>query len=280
MVTQAGIPALAAGTFFGNSCRAIETPSFQFSELEATVPERQVPRHRHEAPHFILVTRGMYATEARNQKGLCAPGTLIFNPGATIHRDCFRSKKGKFLSISPGPSASPLLDRASPVPLIIEGAGIRLLDDRLIGDRIVRELRLGAQLSNQVLEGLGLELIGHLATIEERTASRFAPSWLLQAREMIEDCCERDVSIAELAVSSGVHPVYLARAHRRYFRCSPGEYLRRCRLLRVRGLLSGTDLPLAEIALQCGFSDQSQMTRSFTSSFGIPPGRYRRLHTL
>ncbi len=280
MATQAGVPALAAGTFFGNSCRAVRTPSFQFSELQATVPERQVPRHRHEAPHLILVTQGMYVTEARNQQGLCAPGTLIFNPAATTHRDCFRSKKGKFLSISPGPSASRLLEPASPVPLIIEGKGFRLLDDHLIGDRIVRELRLETKLSSQLLEGLGLELLGHLAKIEERTASRFAPAWLLQAREMIEDCCEHDVTIAELAASAGVHPVYLARAHRRYFRCSPGEYLRRCRVLRVRGLLSGTDLPLVDVALQSGFSDQSQMTRSFTSSFGMPPGRYRRLRSL
>ena len=272
-----GVPALAAGVFFGNSCRAVKTPSFQFSEVQATVPERKVPRHRHEAPHFILVTEGMYATEARNQKALCAPGALIFNPGDTTHRDCFRSKKGKFLSISPGPSASLLLDRASPVPLIIEGEGFRLLDDRPIGDRIVRELQLKAKLSSQVLEGLGLELLGHLARLEERAASRFAPTWLLQAREMIEDCCEHDVTIAELAALAGVHPVYLARAHRRYFGCSPGEYLRLCRQLQVRGLVSGTDLPLVDVALRCGFSDQSQMTRSFTSSFGIPPGRYRRL---
>lgn len=277
MTTDSTVPTLASGSFFGDSCSLVATPSFQFSELQATVPERQVPRHIHESPHFILITRGAYITEARNQKGLCSSGTLIFNPAGTAHRDCFRSSKGKFLSISPGPDPAQLLGRGSPVSLIVAGQGVRVLDVPLIVDRIVRELRRGLEPSVIILEGLGLELIGLLAGIGERTRSRMAPRWLLLAKEMIEDCAGCDLTIAELATAAGVHPVYLARAYKRYFGCSPGEYLRRCRLLRVQGLLSESDLPLVQIALQCGFSDQSQMTRSFSSSFGVPPARYRWL---
>jgi AraC family transcriptional regulator len=276
MATQSAVHTLAAGAFFGNSSFALTTPSFQFSELQATVPDRQVPRHTHETPHWILVTGGAYRTEARNQRGICSPGTLIFNPAGTTHRDRFRSASGKFLSISPGPDSSRWLDRASPVPMIVGGPGFHALEDPLIGDRIVRELRRGPKSAALVLEELGLELIALLTEIC-RHASRFPPTWLLEVKERIEDCFQRELSIAELAVAVGVHPVYLARAYRRFFGCSPGEYLRRCRLLRVQGLLSGTDLPLVQVALQSGFSDQSQMTRSFTGSFGVPPGRYRRL---
>jgi AraC family transcriptional regulator len=275
MTTYPAVPTLAAGTFFGNSYGTVTTPSFQFSELQATVPDRQVPRHRHETAHLILVTEGAYVTEARNQKGACSSGTLIFNPEGTTHRDCFRSRIGKFLSISPAPDSAQLLRRAAPVPLIVGGHGFETLDDPLIGDRIVSELRLGSEASTVVLEGLGLELLGLLSETQERTRAPIAPTWLLRAKEMIEDCAASDLSVAQLALCSGVHPVYLARAYRRYFGCSPGEYLRRCRLLRVQGLLSRTDLPLTEIALQCGFSDQSQMTRSFSKSFGTPPARYR-----
>lgn len=275
MAAQSAVHTLVAGAFFGNSSFAVTTPSFQFSELQATVPDRQVPRHTHETPHLILVTGGAYRTEARNQRGICSPGTLIFNPAGTTHRDCFRSASGTFLSISPGPESSRLLGRASPVPMIVGGPGFHALDDPLIGDRIVRELR-GPKSAALVLEELGLELIA-LLTENSKYGSRFAPTWLLQVKETIEDCFQRELCIAELAVAAGVHPVYLARAYRRFFGCSPGEYLRRCRLLRVQGLLSRTDLPLVQVALQSGFSDQSQMTRSFTGSFGVPPGRYRRL---
>jgi AraC-like DNA-binding protein len=35
-------------------------------------------------------------------------------------------------------------------------------------------------------------------------------------------------------------------------------------------------MPLAELALECGFSNQSHFTASFSRTIGIPPGRYRR----
>lgn len=270
---------MGAGAFFGDLRNSFSTPSFQFSKMQATVPERQVPRHTHDTAHLILVTVGTYVTGARNQKDLCPPGTLIFNPAGTTHRDCFRSKKGTFLSISPGRHVSCLLDRAPTVPLIIAGPGFHSPAGALIGDLIMSELGLESSASTMVLEGLGLELIGILTEIDERLSSRSAPRWLLQAKEMIEDNFCRNLSVEELAGCAGVHPVYLARAYRRYFRCSPGEHLRRSRLLRVQELLAGTNLPLVEIALECGFADQSQMTRLFARSFGISPGRYRQLCT-
>lgn len=277
MANHSTVPTLAAGAFFGDSYSSVTTPLFQFSRMQATVPEAEVPRHTHETPHLILVMDGAYVTEARNQEGVCSQGTLIFNPAGTTHRDCFRSRKGRFLSISPGRYASYLLDRAPSVPLIIGRRGFRAPRASLIADRIVRELRLRLHASAMVLEGLGLELLGILAEMEERTSSRVAPLWLLQTKELIEDCVDDDLSIEQLAACAGVHPVYLARAYRRYFRCSPGEYLRCCRVLRVQSLLAGTNLPLVEISLQCGFSDQSQMTRSFSRSFGVPPAQYRSM---
>ena len=267
---------LGAGAFFGCARRSVTTPSFLFSKLQATVPEREVPRHTHDSSHFILVTRGLYRTEARNQKGICSAGTLIFNPRGTTHRDCFRSDRGEFLSISPGLEASTLLEPASSVPLIIGGPNFRMDADPWVADRIVTEFHHSTNSSAMALESLGLELVGLLLQ-QVRSASAFIPSWLVRSREMIEDCFASQLTVAELAVTAGVHPVYLARAYRRHFGCSPGEYMRRCRLLHVHRLLANSDLPLVEVALRTGFSDQSQMTKCFTSMFGISPGRYRRL---
>ncbi len=276
MATNSGVATLSAGKFFGNARRSVITPSFFFCGLKATVPERKVPRHTHESPHFIVVTRGVYRTEARNQDGLCSAGSLIFNPAGTTHRDCFRSDCGEFLSISPGLETSKLLEQASPVPLIISGPGFRTDQDPWIGDRIVTEFHDATDSFAVVLESLGLELLGLLLQ-QARSESAFIPSWLFETRDMIEDCFASELTVAELAVTAGVHPVYLARAYRRHFGCSPGEYMRCCRLMRVRRLLANSDLPLVEVALRTGFSDQSQMTKSFTAMFGISPGRYRRL---
>ena len=52
--------------------------------------------------------------------------------------------------------------------------------------------------------------------------------------------------------------------------------LRQLRLELAARLLTTTDLPVAAIAQQCGFFDQSHLTNSFRRHLGAPPSRYRR----
>jgi AraC family transcriptional regulator len=262
---------LTAGRFFGNPSRHIDTDSFVFAELDATVPDREVPRHTHEVPHFVLVLRGIYSTEARNQNGLCPPGTLIFNPGGTTHRDRFRTDHGRFLSITPKTGVWKTLERASPVPVIVSNP----LEELVSIPHVANEL---ARINPDAgYEALGLELIGHLTEPFEIECA--IPSWLVRAKEMLDDCADAAASppIAAVAKAAGVHPISLARSFRKYFGCSPGEYQRRARLARLRNCLVQNEAKLADAALGCGFSDQSQMTRAFSRTFGVSPGRFRRL---
>src|SRR5205085_10915501 len=69
----------------------------------------------------------------------------------------------------------------------------------------------------------------------------------------------------------------LARCFRRFFRCTPGDLLRLRRLQKAAALILHRDLPLADIAMHCGFTDQSHMTTAFRLVYGTSPGRYRRL---
>jgi AraC family transcriptional regulator len=86
------------------------------------------------------------------------------------------------------------------------------------------------------------------------------------------------VSVAEIAAAVGVHPLHLARTFRRFFNCSPGEYLRKCRIQLAANLLLGSKKTLAEIALISGFADQSQFTRSFRQYTGNTPANFRRVN--
>jgi AraC-like DNA-binding protein len=80
--------------------------------------------------------------------------------------------------------------------------------------------------------------------------------------------------------------VYLARlAHmsvrafeRKFKRCfhlSPQKYLRKLRMRVAGHSLVYTSKPLAEVALSCGFVDQSHFTREFRREFGRTPREYR-----
>ncbi|MEO8804702.1 MAG: helix-turn-helix transcriptional regulator [Burkholderiaceae bacterium] len=55
---------------------------------------------------------------------------------------------------------------------------------------------------------------------------------------------------------------------------SPHQYLLHRRVEQAKALIR-EGLPLADVAIQCGFSDQSQLTRTFVAQLGTTPGRFR-----
>ncbi|MGH9795744.1 MAG: AraC family transcriptional regulator [Candidatus Acidiferrales bacterium] len=262
--------ALPLGVFFGEPRIRLRTTSFVFSSLLGTCPEEEVPRHSHPEAHFVLVLRGAYITEAREAESLCGPLTLIFNPAGTTHRDRFRSRDGQFLAMSLRAGTEEALQREYPYSVVLR-------DQRVI--RTAREacleMHLADDISGLVLEGLGLELLGR-ALRAHAMRDRNPPRWLCRAREQLREGCALRISIAEVARTAGVHSVHFARAFRRYFHCSPGEYVRGCRVERACQLLIAARLPLAEVAQEPGFADQSQMSHAVKRLTGNTPRELRR----
>jgi AraC family transcriptional regulator len=82
-------------------------------------------------------------------------------------------------------------------------------------------------------------------------------------------------SIVELAAACQLSRSYFIKAFKESFGRPPHRWLIEYRIARAKDLLCG-DMPLAEIAVACGFADQSHMTRVFSDVVGISPGRYRR----
>jgi AraC family transcriptional regulator len=89
---------------------------------------------------------------------------------------------------------------------------------------------------------------------------------------------EKAPSLEELARAAGVHPVHLARSFRARTGSTVGEFVRRLRINWAMAQLLATDMPLAELSVEAGFSDQSHFTRLFRATLGETPARYRRRH--
>jgi AraC-like DNA-binding protein len=66
------------------------------------------------------------------------------------------------------------------------------------------------------------------------------------------------------------------REFRRCFCLTPTAYVLGVRLLMARWKIANTDAPVGEIALECGFYDQSHFTRTFSRAMGLNPLAYRR----
>ena len=113
----------------------------------------------------------------------------------------------------------------------------------------------------------------------ERNARGGLAAWQLQrARDLINVNLAHDPSIAEIAEECGLSSGYFARAFKRSTGVSPHQWLTKMRVERVKELLRDPRCELADIALLCGFVDQSHFTRVFSRREGYSPGRWRRLH--
>jgi AraC family transcriptional regulator len=77
-------------------------------------------------------------------------------------------------------------------------------------------------------------------------------------------------------INVDLSPYYFARMFRRATGESPHQCVLRQRLERAQWLLQTTTLPIVDIALQCGFANQSYLTTVFKRRFGLTPQRYRR----
>ena len=97
-----------------------------------------------------------------------------------------------------------------------------------------------------------------------------------RAQETLAANLEGDISLADLANDCGLSASHFSRAFRQSTGLSPHRWLMQRRVDRAKSLLPDRKLSLAEIALSCGFTDQSHFTRVFSAFVGISPGAWRR----
>jgi AraC family transcriptional regulator len=96
------------------------------------------------------------------------------------------------------------------------------------------------------------------------------------AKDLLGGDLSGRMRLADLARECGLSASQFSRAFRTTVGESPHRWLNRQRIEGAKALLRESESSLAEIALACGFCDQSHFTRSFTAWTGISPGRWRR----
>jgi AraC family transcriptional regulator len=87
---------------------------------------------------------------------------------------------------------------------------------------------------------------------------------------------DSDLSLRALAKESGYSRVHFVRMFKAATGSSPHNYLLHLKVERVRELLKNPSMSLIDIALDCGFSSHSHMSRLFHKLVGVTPSDYRR----
>jgi AraC family transcriptional regulator len=98
---------------------------------------------------------------------------------------------------------------------------------------------------------------------------------LQQAIDYIYTHLNRDLSLAELASVINISPTYFASLFKQAMGTSPHQYVIQQRVERAKLMLLRTDLAIADIAIQVGFSSQSHLTQQFKRLTGLTPKQVR-----
>jgi len=174
------------------------------------------------------------------------------------------------------------------VPRIVECTvqpGVSAPDPVLRSSRLVYneylndETRASEVLTDHVTLALQTHFAQHYGGMRirsESTRGALAPWQLRLAKEMLTAHLGSRVSIAQISTECGLSASHFARAFKCSTGMSPYRWLLGRRIEKAADLLRHSALSVAEIALICGFSDQSHLTRMFGTTKGAPPGRWRR----
>jgi transcriptional regulator GlxA family with amidase domain len=98
---------------------------------------------------------------------------------------------------------------------------------------------------------------------------------LQQVLDHVRTHLDRDLSLAELAKTINISPTYFASLFKQAIEISPHQYVIQQRVERAKLMLSKTDLAIADIAFEVGFSSQSHLNQQFKRLTGMTPKQIR-----
>ncbi|WP_306116800.1 MULTISPECIES: GlxA family transcriptional regulator [unclassified Roseovarius] len=102
-----------------------------------------------------------------------------------------------------------------------------------------------------------------------------APAKVRRAIEIMEAHLEHPIPIPEICALVDISQRQLTRLFQQTVKTSPQLYYRDIRLDRARGLVTQTELPLAQAALAAGFASQVHFSRAYKARFGMSPSHDR-----
>ncbi|HEX2815109.1 MAG TPA: AraC family transcriptional regulator [Phenylobacterium sp.] len=229
--------------------------------------ERRVPAHVHTNAYLSLHVLGGYRENGEDGEAVIDGPAAMFFPAGSAHE----------MAIGPQGLATVIIEFDSDRLRSTVGGGAEPgRARRWIGGEIGRRAsRLARAWLSGTPDARRFAMTETFLTSALGAAPhRQAPAWLEDVEALVD--AEGGVSgLAGLARQCGVSRPWLVRAYRHWRGEGIGEALRRRRVAAAAILLEGDDTPLAEVAAQAGFCDQSHMNRAFRRLVGRTPAAVR-----
>jgi len=222
---------------------------------------QQIDEHRHDWPLITIPRLGGYR-EADDTGTFDVDGpAIILHPPGRCHANCIHSSGMETFSIEFDPDWLGMGGAVDRSYFWQSGEATNQA-------RAVVDLWSSGTASDCDLRSATTALVANVV----RAPKKEAPSWFEAAMRLSID---HGLPARDVAHRLDMHPEWFARAYRSITGEGPREQARRRMLERAVALLRDSELPIAEIALACGFCDQSHLNRALKAQIGRTPLQIR-----
>ena len=275
--------------------RSVRGAQVAVSELRVNHPHGNLtdPLPRDDAYMFCLnlseVRLNSYWEEGRHV------GNYRLQPGQTAISDLRCEPQGiidhprhMVLFYLPRATLNALADEVG-APQIEElqiAAGAGTADDTInhLGLSLMPALSVPEQVSRLFMDHVALALTAHVAhayggvrVLSPPVQGGLAIWQERRAKEMLAGDLSGATSLHQVAAECELSTSHFSRAFRRSTGLAPHAWLIQARVDAAKVMLRTQDTSLSEIALECGFTDQSHFTRIFNQRVGQSPGVWRKM---
>lgn len=225
--------------------------------------------HSHERSLISFVLKGKNL-ESRTCKQISrTPGHISFYHIGEPHQNIYIKFPSKHISIE---FENSFYSRYDLTEEGIYSAINKSPDGVFLFTKILKEIVIDDQVSQSSIEMMLLDLVHTSFKTKD-----ISGGWIVKINEILCDKWNEQVSLAELARETHIHPVTISKHFRQYFSCTFGEYTRKLKVEKAMTLIKSSKSSLTDIAYLCGFADQSHFTRIFKQQTGFLPKEYQKL---
>lgn len=267
----------------GEAVRFWREPRYDGLEcLSATFRTHRYARHTHETYAVAAVIDGCETFYHRGAQRYAPTGTMAVVCPDELHDGEPAGAGFVYRTLYPSVElmrsiAEDVFDRPfAGVPgfaqSVVEDAGLSARMAHLHG--VLADPQTSLLQRDTLLRGFFAQLLSRWGGLGEMPAVGDERGPVARARAHLDRHFAQDVTLDNLAAVARLNRAHLVRAFRKATGTTPHAYLSDRRVRAARRLLMAGQAP-SEVALACGFCDQSHLNRVFKARMGVTPGAFR-----
>ncbi|ACA87409.1 AraC family transcriptional regulator [Shewanella woodyi] len=251
--------------------------------LSASYHKQNFSRHSHEGYTVGVIESGAQRFYRTGGNHIAPQNSIILVNADEVHNGCSAAENGwSYRAMYPLPEQFSQLNQE----LGLASKGAPYFPEPVVYDKPMAEmLRMmfhtldtsdNRLLRETLLYSAMMKLISrHSRTKAEPSKPAAAQTQLLLVKEFLDDYPSIDISLEELATLAGLSPFYLIKQFQKKYGLPPHAYQIQSRIRLAKQKIK-EGYKLMDVALECGFHDQSHLSRHFKRTMGVTPGKYAK----